>query len=81
MEAHNYVVALDFPIHLYSRRCRGSAALCKFYGVDGAEEFTKLVGKFSHLNDDELGQLQKEVNSSFSLIQRLVGSAPRSKGS
>jgi len=37
------------------------------------QEFTKLMGRFRHLREEELGQLQKVVNSRFSLLESLAG--------
>jgi pyruvate/2-oxoacid:ferredoxin oxidoreductase beta subunit len=38
-------------------------------------EFTKLIGKFSHLSEEELAQFQKLVDCEFMLIKNLVTSS------
>jgi pyruvate/2-oxoacid:ferredoxin oxidoreductase beta subunit len=34
-------------------------------------EFTKLIRKFSHLKEDELAELQKQVDERFALLKKL----------
>ena len=37
------------------------------------KDFTKMMGRFSHLNEDESAQLQAQTDARIELLERLVG--------
>lgn len=38
-------------------------------------ELTSLIGKFKHLNENELGKIQKQVNTRYNIVKSLVDSS------